>query len=162
MIISEFRNFFGSLSNSDSFYITFLIISENFPGQNTVNSRDLEEEIVLEFPPEVVRILIEYSEKVKKFGLEISTKSNKITVTRVPECFVQRNQSELKYRRPSSLRNLVTNLFEEISAVMVETRGGFGLLPKTIGNVLNSQACRGKQVNSYIFLLFRHLSFVCL
>ena len=117
-----------------------------------MKSSRLEEEIVLEFPPEVVRVLIEYSEKVRKFGLEISSESDKVRVTRVPQCFVQRDLSEVKYRRPSTLRILLTNLFEEISTVMVETRGGFGLLPKTIGNVLNSQACRGKAVFLLTFL----------
>jgi hypothetical protein len=31
----------------------------------------------------------------------------------------------------------------EFSDVMVQTRGGFSLLPKTIADVLSSQACKG-------------------
>ena len=99
--------------------------------------------MILEFPPEIVRILTQYSDKLRTFGLQITADSNRIEVTRVPECFSEKHFSETKSRRPSTLRNLVENLLQEFVSVMVETKGGFGLVPKTIGNVLNSQACRG-------------------
>ena len=99
--------------------------------------------MILEFPPEIVRILTQYSDKLRTFGLQITADSNRIEVTRVPECFSEKHFAETKSRRPSTLRNLVENLLQEFVSVMVETRGGFGLVPKTIGNVLNSQACRG-------------------
>ena len=106
-------------------------------------SSPLDDSMILEFPPEIIRILAKYSDKIRTFGLQITADSNKIEVTRVPQCFSERHLSESKNRRPSTLRNLVENLLQEFVSVMVETRGGFGLLPKTIGNVLNSQACRG-------------------
>jgi DNA mismatch repair protein MLH3 len=67
-----------------------------------------------------------------------------LRVSRVPECFVQRDNSEVKSRRPSVLRGLVESLVDEMCCVMLETKGGLSLLPKTIADVLNSQACRGQ------------------
>ncbi len=125
---------------------SFTSFPENYPSQTQVISSSVDDVIGLEFPPETIRILTQYSSKVRKFGLEIlfeSDDSNRITVIRVPKCFVERDLSEQKNHRASSLRTSVTNLIEEISSGLVETKGGFGLLPKTIGNILNSQACRG-------------------
>ena len=127
-------------------FTLFCFLTENYPSQTQVISSPLEDVICLEIPPETVRILTQYLNKVRKFGLEISMESselNRITVTRVPKCFAERELSEQKYHRASSIRTSVTNLIEEIASGLVETKGGFGLLPKTIGNVLNSQACRG-------------------
>ncbi len=36
----------------------------------------------------------------------------------------------------------------EFCDVMVQTRGGFSLLPKTIADVLSSQACKGSLLSS--------------
>ena len=41
------------------------------------------------------------------------------------------------------LEKLLTDLAKELAQTLKETKGGLGLLPKTIANVLNSQACRG-------------------
>ena len=125
------------------FFLHFPYFAENCPSQENVLSSPLDESMILEFPPEIVRILTQYSDKLRTFGLQITADSNRIEVTRVPECFSEKHFAETKSRRPSTLRNLVENLLQEFVSVMVETRGGFGLVPKTIGNVLNSQACRG-------------------
>ena len=41
------------------------------------------------------------------------------------------------------LEKLLTDLAKELAQTLKQTKGGLGLLPKTIANVLNSQACRG-------------------
>ena len=41
------------------------------------------------------------------------------------------------------LDKLLTDLAKELAETLKQTKGGLGLLPKTIANVLNSQACRG-------------------
>ena len=130
------------------FYFSYFI-SEHYPSQGEVVSAQLDDAIILDFPSETVRILSQYSEKVSKYGLAISTDANRVAVTRIPVCFLDRHTTEVQGYRPSSLRGLVTNLLEEIASDVIETGGAVGLLPKTIRNLLNSQACRGT-VNKHV------------
>ena len=111
----------------------------------------LDEKIVLQLPPETVRILSQFSGRIQNFGIEITANTTeKIEVSRVPECFVQPDTTTDR----QTLLNLVTKLALELADRMVETRGGFALLPKTIGDLLNSKARRGFR----FFFLFEHLS----
>ena len=64
-------------------------------------------------------------------------------VNMAPSCFMQRERSEKNFNRESSMEKLLTDLAKELAETLKQTKGGLGLLPKTIANVLNSQACRG-------------------
>ena len=64
-------------------------------------------------------------------------------VNMAPSCFMQRERSEKNFNRESSMEHLLTELAKELAQTLKQTKGGIGLLPKTIANVLNSQACRG-------------------
>jgi hypothetical protein len=73
-----------------------------------------------------------------------------ISASAVPVCFLKREASDLRYRRPSSLKTLVVALARDVVESARMTRRAAVILPKTIGSVLNSQACRSK-MRKHIF-----------
>ena len=76
-------------------------------------------------------------------------------VNMAPSCFMQRERSEKNFNRESSMEHLLTELAKELAQTLKQTKGGIGLLPNTIANVLKSQACRGvlSIINSTFFFL---------
>ena len=91
------------------------------------------------------RILLEYTNKVKRFGLSlVDLGSGCLAANEVPACFLQRQASEDFFKRPSQLQSLVKELALEMVKILVETKGTICSLPRTILHVINSQACRGK------------------
>ena len=64
-------------------------------------------------------------------------------VNMAPSCFMQRERSEKNFNRESSMEYLLTELAKELAQTLKQTKGGLGLLPNTIANVIKSQACRG-------------------
>ena len=88
---------------------------------------------------------MEYPEKVRRFGLSLETdlSSQYMTANEVPACFLQRQASESFFKRPSQLQSLVKELALELVQTLVNTKGAVSVLPRTILNVINSQACRG-------------------
>jgi len=65
----------------------------------SVALKALPEKLVLRLPLETVRILIQFSERILKLGLEITGYSeDRIEVNGVPECFVERDVGEPKSR----------------------------------------------------------------
>ena len=62
----------------------------------------------------------------------------------VPQCFVQREISELKQRRKSVIDDLVASLIKSQLHFWVSAKGrNSSALPLTIRNVLSSRACKG-------------------
>lgn len=120
------------------------IIQDNCSEQNIIASVDTETPVRAGVDKEEKRILWEFSNKVQRYGLHLIEAEEGIFTVKVPRCFSQRDQVELKYNRPSPLERLVTDLAKELVQILRETKGGgLGVLPRTIGNVLNSRACRG-------------------
>ena len=108
-------------------------------------------------------ILIEYQEKFRFFGLNFEppidannsafceynkeVEGRLLNVTHVPTCFILREENESKYGRAFSIANITVILFKEIIEKIKSTRGGgLGILPKTILELLSSEACRGMNV----------------
>ena len=60
------------------------------------------------------------------------------------DCFLKREESDLKYHRPSSLRRHTISLTRDIVESVRETGSAAVILPKTIMNVLSSRACRSE------------------
>ena len=60
------------------------------------------------------------------------------------DCFLKREESDLKYHRPSSLRSHTISLTRDIVESVRETGSAAVILPKTIMNVLSSRACRSE------------------
>ena len=60
------------------------------------------------------------------------------------DCFLKREESDLKYHRPSSLRRHTLSLTRDIVESVRETGSAAVILPKTIMNVLSSRACRSE------------------
>ena len=91
------------------------------------------------------RILLEYPEKVRRFGLSLERdlSSECLRANLVPACFLQRQASENFFKRPSQLQSLVSELALELVQTLIDTKGAICVLPRAILNVINSQACRG-------------------
>ncbi len=102
---------------------------------------------------EEARLLSSHPKTLQKFGMNLTLLPSADddfasyvagSVNRSPTCFLQREASELKNNRPSPLAQLLTLTLKEIADTLRETKGAANfLLPKTVSDVLNSQACRG-------------------
>ena len=101
--------------------------------------------VVLNLSLDEKRILYAYKDKAARFGLSLDfNESNGVVLcTRAPQCYKDRETSEKYYKRPSSIGNLVNELAKELVQIWFQTKGSLNVLPKSITNVLNSQACRG-------------------
>lgn len=98
------------------------------------------------------RILLEYPEKVRRFGLSLERdlSSECLRANLVPACFLQRQASENFFKRPSQLQSLVSELALELVQTLIDTKGAICVLPRAILNVINSQACRGTIFRGFI------------
>lgn len=66
-----------------------------------------------------------------------------VRVTRVPECFVMRDKFELRVDQSANLQLLLEKLTSEVASILIQTKGGFRLMPSTVHEVLCSIACKG-------------------
>ena len=121
-------------------------ILENFPNGQEVLSSRLETPIILEdLNSEEIRILDSYKDKASRFGLTLELLDNgTMKCLQVPKCFKERDDCDKYFKRPSPLLNLICDLAKELVHIWSQTKGSLNILPRTIANVLNSQACRGK------------------
>ena len=122
-------------------------ILENFPNGQEVLSIRLETPIILEdLNSEEIRILDSYKDKASRFGLTLELLDDGTTMkcSQVPKCFKERDDCDKYFKRPSPLLNLICDLAKELVHIWSQTKGSLNILPRTIANVLNSQACRGK------------------
>ena len=130
-------------------YATFFLFTENFPGGGQVLSHELESPMLLDLTSNEARILFNYQDKASRFGLLLESHHDdvgqlKLSTKFVPKCFKNREESDKYFKRPSSLEGLINDLAKELVQTWSQTKGSLNLLPKTISNVLNSQACRGE------------------
>ena len=102
---------------------------------------------------EEVRILDSYKDKVSRFGLTLELLEDGITMKciQIPKCFKERDDCDKYFKRPSPLLNLICDLAKELVHIWSQTKGSLNILPRSIANVLNSQACRGMD---FVFDLF--------
>ena len=113
---------------------------------------------------EEVRILDSYKDKVSRFGLTLELLEDGITMKciQIPKCFKERDDCDKYFKRPSPLLNLICDLAKELVHIWSQTKGSLNILPRSIANVLNSQACRGMVdfvFNLFFFKVFFILSF---
>ena len=103
---------------------------------------------------EEVRILDSYKDKVSRFGLTLELLEDGITMKciQIPKCFKERDDCDKYFKRPSPLLNLICDLAKELVHIWSQTKGSLNILPRSIANVLNSQACRG--MVDFLFNLF--------
>lgn len=110
----------------------------------------LDEPVELSLNSTERRLLEMYQKKCQKFGLFLKDPSDeevseqKVVAVGVPTCFLKREASEMYFNRASPMSHLATDLAKELVQTLLDSKGGISLLPKTIRNVLNSQACRGE------------------
>jgi len=119
------------------------LLQEHFPNQEFVQSTETSA-ITISFNPSDVRIIKSFEGKFSTFGLEIDCDDgDTVVITKVPTCFVMREENDLKNFRPSPLIRLTRCLIEDIVQTVKETGSPGGLLPQTLNYVLASRACRG-------------------
>ncbi|CAI9719393.1 DNA mismatch repair protein Mlh3-like [Octopus vulgaris] len=99
--------------------------------------------LVLSFSDREMRMIQSFFPEFLKIGIELtmSTGDNSIEVHTAPSCIVAREASERKYNRRSVIEELLQTLIKEQIELLQDTHGSRGSLPKTIHNVLCSQAC---------------------
>ena len=120
-----------------------MFLSEHFPNQVCVKS-DETSAITLTFSEPDVRIIHAFKDKFSPFGLKIDCSDRTVCVTRIPSCFLLREENDLKNFRPSPLIKLTRSLVEDVITTIKQTgMAGTAILPKTLIYVLASRACRG-------------------
>merc|ERR1719188_2457683 len=119
------------------------LIKECYPNRSAVTSRELEQPLRFPLAADERRLLFHFPSVTAKFGLCVAPAGpDEVSATAVPECFLKREESDLKYHRPSSLRSHTAALAADIVAAVRETGAAAVVLPKTVMNVLCSRACR--------------------
>ena len=109
---------------------------------------DLKSPLCLYLSNEEKAILWNYKEKVALFGLLLDEEENEnLQVEKAPNCFLRRDASAKFFNRESPLESLMHDLAKELVQTLKETGGSLSLIPKTVLNVIKSQACRGKNLN---------------
>ncbi len=129
-------------------------LAENFPGQFEVISVSMKPSMSLSLGPSEVRLLCSFGEKVKKFGLALAPSKEAegdVYVSTVPKAYLLREVSELKNNRPSPMKELVKATLADIADTLKETKGAIAVMPRTLTNVLNSQACKSKLCQHYLW-----------
>jgi len=119
------------------------LLKEHFPNQEIVQSTETSA-LTITFNPSDIRIIGSFKDNFFVFGLEIDCDDeDTVVITRVPTCFVMREENELRYFRPSPLIRLTRCLIEDIIQTIKETGSTGGMLPQTLNYILASRACRG-------------------
>ena len=120
------------------------LIAEHYPDKSVVISGAADPPVTFSLPEDETSLLKSHPSLSKKFGLTLLFVEESITASAVPVCFLNREISDLKYHRPSSLKSLVISLTKDLVDALRTTGSNVAILPKTITNVLNSRACRSK------------------
>ncbi|XP_040566917.1 uncharacterized protein [Lepeophtheirus salmonis] len=120
------------------------LIKDNYL-DNNVSSSELTTPVAISISASISRLLLEYPYVLSRFGLKtLEISSEDILVfTHVPNCFIYQGSNESKYNTNTPLKELIILLCNDIYQNILDLGTETKILPKTIQDVLNSQACRG-------------------
>lgn len=92
-----------------------------------------------------IRIVSSFLDEFSKIGLQLKVhqESNIIEIHTAPSCIMTREASERKHNRNTVAVDLVQAVIKEKIELLHDTRGAHSTIPKTIHNLLCSQACHG-------------------
>ncbi|XP_023242732.1 DNA mismatch repair protein Mlh3-like [Centruroides sculpturatus] len=114
---------------------------ENNSEEQNVKSSSLDVPISVHLRPEEMRMLKAYECHLEKIGLKVTVDDDSIRVHSVPSCLFEKISNESK-KKTTRINTIVENLLQEWMEITQLTGNKISSLPKTLLNVLNSQACR--------------------
>ncbi|GAB6022166.1 hypothetical protein CHUAL_006304 [Chamberlinius hualienensis] len=79
--------------------------------------------------------------KLADLGLKFQQNGNLVEVVAVPVCFANKEESKLKLKQSSVLCKLIIETVEDVIQSVLSTGTGGSVLPKTMIELLRSQAC---------------------
>ncbi|XP_061649990.1 DNA mismatch repair protein Mlh3 isoform X2 [Phyllopteryx taeniolatus] len=92
------------------------------------------------------RLLRSCQTRLRSLGLEVTfsqRQNDQVLVGKVPVCFVEKENNELRRKRPSVVKRVVEDYLQEQMELLRSTGRVKGTLPLTVLKVLASLACHG-------------------
>ncbi|KAG8194296.1 hypothetical protein JTE90_004527 [Oedothorax gibbosus] len=109
-------------------------------GKHIVKSQPITTPLTLTLDPSEIRLLFNYHSRLQDLGIFLNL-DDEARVISLPACFVK-DGGQLR-RKADDTCVLLEKIIKEWLSSLMQHRGVSSLLPKTLGAVLNSQACRG-------------------
>ncbi|XP_015923493.1 DNA mismatch repair protein Mlh3 [Parasteatoda tepidariorum] len=112
-------------------------------GEKIVKSITISPVLEITLDEDEVRLLSTYQKHLTAIGIKLSIKNESdIEVSSIPSCLIDQNTNKLK-RSISEISTIIEKSIKEWLLSLTQNRCKSSVLPKTLSNVLNSQACRG-------------------
>ncbi|EEC03598.1 DNA mismatch repair protein mlh3, putative [Ixodes scapularis] len=109
-----------------------------------LKSSSLKPPLSIALDPDVARRAAVCEKELRKLGVHFGAIGQQgLVLERLPSCLVERDDSERRCGRPSTIATQAQELLREHTEVLLSTRRSAISLPKVLLDVLSSQACRG-------------------
>ncbi|XP_077537804.1 DNA mismatch repair protein Mlh3-like isoform X2 [Haemaphysalis longicornis] len=108
-----------------------------------IRSSSLKSELTVALEPDTLRRAAMCEREMRKLGFHYTVQESGLSFSRLPACVLERDESELRYGRPSTLASRMEELVRDHTEVLLKTRYSAITLPKFVMDVLCSQACHG-------------------
>ncbi|XP_077412647.1 DNA mismatch repair protein Mlh3 isoform X2 [Vanacampus margaritifer] len=118
----------------------------NAPGERRLCSSTILPPLHVCVTEEEQRLLRSCQIHLRRLGLEVTftqRQDDQVLVGKVPVCFVEKENNELRRKRPSVIKRVVEDYLQEQMELLRSTGRVKGTLPLTVLKVLASLACHG-------------------
>ncbi|XP_061699144.1 DNA mismatch repair protein Mlh3-like isoform X5 [Syngnathoides biaculeatus] len=118
----------------------------NAPGERRLCSSTILPPLHICVTEEDQRLLRSCQTHLRSLGLEVTFsqgQNDEVLVGKVPVCFVEKENNELRRKRPSVVKRVVEDYLQEQMELLRSTGRMKGTLPLTVLKVLASLACHG-------------------
>ncbi|XP_077394146.1 DNA mismatch repair protein Mlh3 isoform X2 [Festucalex cinctus] len=118
----------------------------NAPGERRLCSSTILPPLHICVTEEEQRLLRSCQLHLRRLGLEVTFTQghdDQVLVGKVPVCFVEKENNELRRKRPSVIKRVVEDYLQEQMELLRSTGRVKGTLPLTVLKVLASLACHG-------------------
>nr|XP_057946088.1 DNA mismatch repair protein Mlh3 [Doryrhamphus excisus] len=118
----------------------------NAPGERRLCASTVLPPLRICVTEEEERLLRSCQAHLRHLGLEMTftqSEDSQVLISKVPVCFLEKENTELRRRRPSVIKRVVEDYLEEQMELLRSTGRVRGTLPLTVLKVLASLACHG-------------------
>uniref|UniRef100_A0A147BG33 Putative dna mismatch repair protein n=1 Tax=Ixodes ricinus TaxID=34613 RepID=A0A147BG33_IXORI len=125
--------------------LEWLLENQYKDGQGScLKSSSLKPPLSIALDPDVARRVAVCEKELRKLGVHFGAMTQQgLVLERLPSCLIERDDSERRCGRPSTIATQAQELLREHTEVLLSTRRSAISLPKVLLDVLSSQACRG-------------------
>ncbi|KAL1426191.1 hypothetical protein MTO96_018449 [Rhipicephalus appendiculatus] len=108
-----------------------------------VRSLALSSDLTVALEPDCLRRAAICEREMRKLGIHYTVHDHGVSFKRLPVCLLERDESEQRAGRPSTLPSRMEELLRDHTETLLGTRHSAITLPKFLMDVLSSQACHG-------------------